>query len=325
MPSIDVVIPNYNYGLYLQECVESIFADGLDDVRVTIIDNASSDDSVAVARRLAAEDSRIRVIEHAENRGSHASFNEGIDLADADYLMILCADDLLLPGALAEGVRALEASEHATFAIGIHAHNDENTVPEREGWHIVKGESFIAACCRTLGHRLTAQVIVRTPGQKRVGYYRSRLKYMDDLEMVLRLATTGDAVQLRAPLVFSRCHDVHMSRDFWDDRLCDLTERATVFDSFFDQEGATLRDAARRRRMVRRHIAETSYWSAASHIVRGRLGEALRLFRFGLRLCPAAMIVPPLGHLVRMDGASDRIRAILAEVRQGRMASFRPH
>ncbi len=321
MASVDVVIPNYNYGRYLQACVESVFADGLDDVRVTIIDNASSDNSIEVARRLADGDSRIRVVEHAENCGSHASFNEGIDLADRDYLMILCADDLLLPGALSEGIGALEATKEATFAIGIHAHNDESTVPHRKGWQVVKGESFVDSCCRTLGHRLTAQVIVRTWAQKRIGNYRTCLKYMDDLEIVLRLATTGHAVQLRAPLVFSRCHDAHMSKDFWDDRLRDLEERVSVFDSFFAREGATMSDAARRHRQVHRYIAETSYWSAASHFVRGRPREALKLFRFGLLLCPAAMIAPPLWHFRRTEGAFDRVRAALAEAFRGRPAA----
>lgn len=311
MPSVDVVIPNYNYGRFLTECVASVFADGLPEVRAIIIDNASTDDSREIARRIAAGDPRVRLVEHRDNLGSHASFNEAIDLASADYLFILCADDLLLPGALAEGISALEQTPQASFAIGAHAHDNDLAAPERRGWRIVDGDRFIDGCCRSIGHNLTAQVIVRTHVQKSVGHYRSSLRYMDDLEMALRLARSGAAAELALPLVFARRHDKHMSSVFWDDRLSDLEERLAVFDSFFATEGATLRNAARRHRSVRRTIAETSYWSAVSHLLRGWPRRAARLFRFGVSLSPRAMILPPMGHILRTQGSFGRARAIV--------------
>lgn len=312
MASVDIVIPNYNYGRFLPDCVASVLNNDLPDVRVTIIDNASTDDSAAICRRLAAADARIRLVQHESNLGSHASFNRGIDLASADYFMVLCADDLLLPGALSEGIMALERAPRAAFAIGAHAQLD-GAAPRRQGWHVAEGTQFIDACGRSIGQGLTAQVIVRTGTQKAVGHYRPSLKYMDDLEMVLRLARHGAVVRVVAPLVFARRHESHMSKVFWYDRLSDLREREAVFDSFFAHEGAGMPGAARRQGRVRRRLAEASYWSAASHVFRGRPKQALELFRFGLRLCPSAMIVPPLGHLVRMEGASSRLRAVAGE------------
>ncbi|MGE8585976.1 MAG: glycosyltransferase, partial [Agrobacterium tumefaciens] len=47
MSSIDIVIPNYNYGRFLEGCGESVRGQNIPDMRILIIDNASTDDSVA--------------------------------------------------------------------------------------------------------------------------------------------------------------------------------------------------------------------------------------------------------------------------------------
>ena len=50
MASVDIIIPNYNYARFLPACVESVLAQDVRPLRILIIDNASTDDSVAVAR-----------------------------------------------------------------------------------------------------------------------------------------------------------------------------------------------------------------------------------------------------------------------------------
>src|SRR4051794_15159199 len=54
MASIDVVIPCYQYGRYLRDCVRSVLDQDVEQLRVLIIDNASTDGSAEIARQLAA-------------------------------------------------------------------------------------------------------------------------------------------------------------------------------------------------------------------------------------------------------------------------------
>src|SRR5690606_12815177 len=108
MASIDVAIPSYNYGRYLRDCAESVLAQEGVDLRVLIVDNASTDDSPRIAREIAASDRRVELCLRQHNLGPHASFNQGIDWAKADYFAILCADDLFPPGALAPAVTIME-------------------------------------------------------------------------------------------------------------------------------------------------------------------------------------------------------------------------
>lgn len=124
---IDVAIPCYQYGRFLRDGVTSVLSQGIRSVRVLIIDNASTDNSVEVAQQLAAEDRRVEVVAHRRNLGQHASFNEGIDWARADYFLILCADDLLAPGALARAISLMERQPkvHLTYGRALIVPMDE--------------------------------------------------------------------------------------------------------------------------------------------------------------------------------------------------------
>jgi hypothetical protein len=67
-------------------------------------------------------------------------------------------------------------------------------------------------------------------------------------------------------------------------------------------------------RLARQRIAEAAFWSAASHAVRGRRAEALRLFRYGYGLSRKSVLVPPIGHLLRTEGSFRRVAAVLSSV-----------
>ena len=63
MSTIDIAVPSYNYGRFLGDCLDSICAQEVDGLRVLVIDNASTDDSVAIAREAARADPRIELRE----------------------------------------------------------------------------------------------------------------------------------------------------------------------------------------------------------------------------------------------------------------------
>src|ERR1700747_2325541 len=121
MPIVDVLVPNYQYGRYLPECISSILDQGVRDLRILIIDNASTDDSVDIARELATKDSRIELRTRPKNLGFQASVNEGIDWAASEYFMVVCADDLLPAGALPRAIDIMEKHPELSFAYGKYA------------------------------------------------------------------------------------------------------------------------------------------------------------------------------------------------------------
>jgi len=113
-PRFSVTIPAYNAAATLEETVASVSAQSFADWELVIVDDGSTDDTLKLARALAARDPRIRV--HTQsNRGSGGAYNTAVRNASSDLLVMLSADDLLLPEHLARVDRFI--AEHPDASI----------------------------------------------------------------------------------------------------------------------------------------------------------------------------------------------------------------
>jgi glycosyltransferase involved in cell wall biosynthesis len=91
-PLVSFVVPCYNYGRYLPECLTSIFRqEGGFDFEVIAVDDASSDNTQAVLADFA--DTRLRVVTHEANRGHVVTVNEGFGLARGQFIARIDPDD----------------------------------------------------------------------------------------------------------------------------------------------------------------------------------------------------------------------------------------
>ncbi len=108
-PFISVVIPCYNYGRFLGECVSSVLNQlGEYDLEVIAIDDASTDDTQAVLRGF--KDSRLKIVTHVKNQGHVVTINEGLSLAQGDFICRIDADDRLRPIFFQETLNILNAN-----------------------------------------------------------------------------------------------------------------------------------------------------------------------------------------------------------------------
>ena len=98
-PSLSVLIPNFNYARYLGETIESVRTQAGPDVEIVVVDNASTDDSVAVAKQ--SGDPRVRVEVNPCNVGFAANLERVAALARGTRMLLLSSDDRMRPGALA--------------------------------------------------------------------------------------------------------------------------------------------------------------------------------------------------------------------------------
>ena len=146
MSRVDVIVPCYNYGRFLRECVESIISQEGVDVRVLILDDASSDDTEAVCHMLAEQDSRIEFRRHGVNKGHIDTYNEGIEWLSGDYCVLISADDLLPPGSLCIAAKFLDEQPQVVMTYGrclSFTHSDELAAkaqePIRPSWRAIEG------------------------------------------------------------------------------------------------------------------------------------------------------------------------------------------
>lgn len=287
MSSVSVVIPCYRYGHFLEEAVRSVLDDqpGV-DVRVLIIDDASPDDSAAVAKEIASRRPQVEVVVHDSNQGNIATFNEGLlEWADGDYTLLLSADDRATPGALARARDLLDVHPEVGFVYGrARWVTDGSPLPAARGtvrgWSVWTGQEWLRHRFRQAENPITSpEIIVRTSVQKRVGGYDPGLPKAADMEMYLRLAANGSVGFIRGvDQAYYRVHGENMSKAVT--ALMDLRQRRSVFELVLERYGESLADTGALSEMVHEQLGREALWAAGRVYDRG----ALRRSELGRRL-----------------------------------------
>lgn len=106
-PTLSVVVPNYNHAQYLPTALESLLRQAVPPTEVLIYDDASTDESVAVAREFCHRFAHIRLFCAAENRGPVHWMNRALEEAGGQYIFFLAADDVVLPDFLGRSLDLL--------------------------------------------------------------------------------------------------------------------------------------------------------------------------------------------------------------------------
>lgn len=295
MHAVDIFVPCYRYGIYLKECVDSALSQSDVDVRVLIIDDASPDNTAEVASELVANDKRVLVHRHRINRGHIATYNEGIEWASAEFVLLLSADDYLLPGALARACRLLADSPELGFVFGAAVVLNENGSTEpvhplgptvmKSGRLTMDGPSFITRSGAT-NIVPTPTAIVRTELQKFVGGYRHDLPHSGDMEMWMRLAghaAVGFVCDYQAAY---RQHGSNMSLSCYGDNIMrDLWQRKKALDAVFGVE-SPMRNAGVLQSNLFRDLALKAIREANSAFDRGNLALSAEISRFARDVSP---------------------------------------
>jgi glycosyltransferase involved in cell wall biosynthesis len=301
MSRVDVFVPCYNYGRFLRECVESILAQPV-DVRVLIIDDASTDETPEVAADLAARDGRVDIRRHRDNHGHIATYNEGLDWVTADYSQLLSADDVLTPGALLRARNLLDAHPDVGFVYGgvirfssRNAPVDSTRPSDSEERMVLPGREWLQAICSEGDNLITApEVVVRSELQRRLGGYRADLPHTADMEMWMRLAAHGSVGILQAEQAYYRIHGSNMSEEHLERvglslvraRRTDYLERKAAYESFFRSEGSAIAEAASLQRSAEVGLAWNAFWRAYQAFDRGDMANFEELLDFAQAQLP---------------------------------------
>ncbi|UFS72706.1 glycosyltransferase family 2 protein [Geomonas sp. RF6] len=105
-PRVTVLLPVYNSQAHLREAIDSILRQTYADFELLVINDGSSDGSVAIVESF--DDPRIRLVHNEKNSGLIFTLNKGLELARGDFVARMDADDVSLPERLAKQVAFLE-------------------------------------------------------------------------------------------------------------------------------------------------------------------------------------------------------------------------
>jgi len=111
---VSICIPNYNGEKYLRESLESALAQTYRNTEILVVDNGSTDESIAIANEYARSDRRIRVVQNEKNLGPVPNFNRCIALGRGEWIKFLFHDDLLEPECIE---KMLAANTHGKLMV----------------------------------------------------------------------------------------------------------------------------------------------------------------------------------------------------------------
>jgi len=183
-PVVSVVIPTYNRAEIIGRAIRSVQAQTFEDWELIVVDDASEDETEEVVA--AFEDTRIRYIQHVENRGGAAARNTGIRNSRGEYIAFLDSDDEWLPQKLEGQIRVFEKASESVGLVytGMIRKKDEYTKrkpPVYSGWIEEKLylENVIGSC--SVG-------VIKSNVTNEVGYFDKKLDSAQDKDYWLRVS-----------------------------------------------------------------------------------------------------------------------------------------
>jgi glycosyltransferase involved in cell wall biosynthesis len=129
---VSVVIPLYNHARYIVETIKSVQTQTLPVKEIIIVDDGSTDDSLAEVKSIVRGDARV-VVKSQKNSGAHAAINNAIRMATSEHIAVLNSDDKFLPHKIARCAELFAKNAKLELVFGRVKLIDENSLPVEEG------------------------------------------------------------------------------------------------------------------------------------------------------------------------------------------------
>jgi glycosyltransferase involved in cell wall biosynthesis len=225
MPLVSICIPTYNGGTHLAECLDSALAQSFRDIDILLVDDASTDDTVPIARSYARRDQRIRIAENERNLGLVGNWNQTVRLAQSEWIKFLHQDDRLEPDCVARmldaatpGVDLVATQRHVVFApdtpddikrLYLRHLSDHNLASYFPGQTYISPMEFAEILLRVPDGNCIGEptaTMVRRTAFAHHGYFNPELTMLCDWEYWARLGVNTGLCYVDVPLATFRVH-----------------------------------------------------------------------------------------------------------------------
>jgi glycosyltransferase involved in cell wall biosynthesis len=214
IPRVSICIPNYNYGCYLPEALESVLEQTYADFELIIIDNCSTDDSREVISKYAKQDPRISFRINEQNLGMVNNLNRCLHEAKGEYVKCLFSDDRFASrDALQKMVAVMESDSSislvasARFVIDDRSNIVKLLSPYGRRDIVLSGVEVIRDCLLEQRNHIGEPSVVLFRRAQAMRGFDARYRQFVDLAMWMRLLEHGNFAYLHEPLCSFRVHD----------------------------------------------------------------------------------------------------------------------
>jgi glycosyltransferase involved in cell wall biosynthesis len=272
MPTLSVIMPNYNHGRFLARAIAEIIGQSRPPDEFLILDDASTDDSARIIAEQAARYPRIRFLRNETNQGVIAAHKRLFEEAKGDYVFAGAADDVRLPGFFERAMALAECHPEAGLICGRMLIVDEHDQPLGDlairRWKeplYASPEQFLNDYLEVEApsHSLCGATIYRRAALQEVGWYRGELGPWGDTFSARAIGLKYGACFTPEPLTAWRRLAGSFSHPSRSDAryTLDLIARAARLmqsDQFRDRFPAS--HVARWRKRYRRQVAWSQFW-----------------------------------------------------------------
>ncbi len=211
MPKISVVMSVYNGEKYLKEAVESILNQSLKDFEFIIIDDGSTDKSLSIIKEFQNKDGIIKVISR-KNEGLIFSLNEGIKMAQGEYIARMDADDISMLDRLEKQIKFIEDNNLAVCGAWAEAVDDSgNKIKELNYPPVSEKIKTFALLHNPFIH---PSVIFRKDVFEKVGGYKMFFKHIEDYELWTRIVFKYKTGNIQEELLKYRMHEEQITNKY---------------------------------------------------------------------------------------------------------------
>lgn len=207
-PLVTAIIPAYNAEAFVVEAIDSALSQTHRPLEVVVVNDGSTDQT---PRLLEGYGDQIQVV-HQANAGLASARNAGAQAARGDWLAFLDADDLWLPEKIERQV-ALTSPDVGLIYTDRYNWGDRGDLPEVHGAMQAYPEGDIFVALLLGGNFLTASsAMIRRGAFQELGGFSTEVPSVEDYDLWLRFAASGQVRVVREPLVRYRFHGENMSR-----------------------------------------------------------------------------------------------------------------
>lgn len=218
-PLVSFVVPCYNLGHLLRQCILSISNQSYRNIEIIIMDDCSPDNTPDVAASIG--DNRVIHVRNTNNLGHLRNYNKGIELARGKYVWLISADDRLrVPYAVERYVRVMEERTDVgyIFCPGVGLKDGAETGLLKNYYYgdsdqIFDGREFIVMVLEEGGGLLSPSVMVRKCCYQDISAFPLDMPHQGDMYLWFLWALEYNVAYLSEPMVNYRSHDLNMMKD----------------------------------------------------------------------------------------------------------------
>lgn len=210
-PLVSVVMPVYNVGDYLAQAINSILSQSHRNIEFIIVDDASTDNTYAVAREFARRDKRIKLYRNKINSGISITAKKCLSYAKGEFIARMDGDDIALPERFAKQIKYLQ-SHPETVAIGGQCLLiDKNGSIVGQKNFPTEFEDIYKYIFRFVPLQQPSLMINTALLPKDFQYYRDGMNTAEEIELIFKLFMYGKVENLPDVLLMYRVHNGNTS------------------------------------------------------------------------------------------------------------------